>query len=314
LFYKTITKALIAKLMKNKIVVIGSSNTDMVLKTERFPKLGETILGGEFFLFQGGKGANQAVAAARLGGQVSFICKVGNDVFGNNAVKHYGHEGIDVSGVLIEGNAPTGVAVITVNKAGENSIIVASGANALLSVNDIKSSGNVLEAADWIITQLETPLPVIAYLSLYAKDNKKNLILNPAPALQLPRTVYEGLFLITPNENETELLTGINVNDEDSAKKAAAILKLWGVQNVIITLGSRGAYLDCEDYCGIIESFKVTPVDTTAAGDVFNGALVVALTERNSWKEAVQFACKAAAISVTKMGAQTSAPTRKEMA
>lgn len=300
--------------MKNKIVVIGSSNTDMVLKTERFPKLGETILGGEFFLFQGGKGANQAVAAARLGGQVSFICKVGNDVFGNNAVKHYGHEGIDVSGVLIEGNAPTGVAVITVNKAGENSIIVASGANALLSVNDIKSSGNVLEAADWIITQLETPLPVIAYLSLYAKDNKKNLILNPAPALQLPRTVYEGLFLITPNENETELLTGINVNDEDSAKKAAAILKLWGVQNVIITLGSRGAYLDCEDYCGIIESFKVTPVDTTAAGDVFNGALVVALTERNSWKEAVQFACKAAAISVTKMGAQTSAPTRKEMA
>jgi len=314
LFYKTITKALIAKLMKNKIVVIGSSNTDMVLKTERFPKLGETILGGEFFLFQGGKGANQAVAAARLGGQVSFICKVGNDVFGNNAVKHYGHEGIDVSGVLIEGNAPTGVAVITVNKAGENSIIVASGANALLSVNDIKSSGNVLEAADWIITQLETPLPVIAYLSLYAKDNKKNLILNPAPALQLPRTVYEGLFLITPNENETELLTGINVNDEDSAKKAAAILKLWGVQNVIITLGSRGAYLDCEDYCGIIESFKVTPVDTTAAGDVFNGALVVALTDRNSWKEAVQFACKAAAISVTKMGAQTSAPTRKEMA
>lgn len=300
--------------MKNKIVVIGSSNTDMVLKTERFPKPGETILGGEFFLFQGGKGANQAVAAARLGGQVSFICKVGNDVFGNNAVKHYGYEGIDVSGVLIEGNAPTGVAIITVNKEGENSIIVASGANALLSVNDIKSSGNVLEAAGWIITQLETPLPVIAYLSLYTKDNKKNLILNPAPALQLPQTIYDGLFLITPNENETELLTSINVIDEDSAKKAAAILKSWGVQNVIITLGSRGAYVDCADYRGIIESYKVTPVDTTAAGDVFNGALVVALAEKKSWRDAVQFACKAAAISVTKMGAQTSAPTRKEMA
>jgi ribokinase len=300
--------------MKNKIVVIGSSNTDMVLKTERFPKPGETILGGEFFLFQGGKGANQAVAAARLGGQVSFICKVGNDVFGNNAVKHYDHEGIDVSGVLMDSNAPTGVAVITVNKSGENSIIVASGANALLSVNDIKSSGNVLEAADWIVTQLETPLPVITYLSLYAKDNKKNLILNPAPALQLPNTVYQGLFLITPNENETELLTGINVIDEDSAKKAAVILKTRGVQNVIITLGSRGAYVDCADYVGIIESYKVTPVDTTAAGDVFNGALVVALAEKNSWRDAVQFACKAAAISVTKMGAQTSAPTRKEMA
>lgn len=299
--------------MKNKIVVIGSSNTDMVLKTDRFPKPGETIMGGDFFIFQGGKGANQAVAAARLGGQVSFICKVGNDVFGNNAIQNYGNEGIDISGVLMDDTAPTGVAVITVNRSGENSIIVASGANALLSVNDIKNAGNVLETATWIITQQETPLPAIEYLSSYARTNKKNLILNPAPAFQLPHTVYEGLFLITPNENETELLTDITVTDEGSAKKASGILKSQGVKNVIITLGSRGAYVDCADHQGIIETYKVKPVDTTAAGDVFNGALIVALAEEKPWKDAVQFACKAAAISVTKMGAQTSAPTRKEM-
>lgn len=297
--------------MKNKIIVIGSSNTDMVLKTERFPKPGETILGGEFFLFQGGKGANQAVAAARLGGQVTFICKVGNDVFGSNAIQHYGNEGIEINGILKDEYAPTGVAVITVNTEGENSIIVASGANALLSVDDIKNS--LALDGDWIITQLETPLPVVEYLSMYAREHNKKFILNPAPALQLPSSVYNGLFLITPNENETELLTGIAVTDEVSAKVACAILKDRGVQNVIITLGSKGAYVDCENYQGMVASFKVKAVDTTAAGDVFNGALIVALSEGNSWKDAVQFACKAASVSVTKMGAQTSAPTRKEL-
>lgn len=299
--------------MKNKIVVIGSSNTDMVLKTKRFPSPGETILGGDFFIFQGGKGANQAVAAARLGGGVTFICKVGNDVFGNNAIQHYANEGIDVSGILMDTNAPTGVAVITVNDQGENCIIVASGANALLSVNDIENEINVLEKAAWIITQLETPLPVIEYLSTYAKEHKKHLILNPAPALELPHAVYEGLFLITPNENEAELLTGIAVQDEHSAKKACDIFKSRGVQNVIITLGSKGAFVDSETYQGIIETYQVKALDTTAAGDVFNGALVVALAEGMFWKEAVQFACKAAAISVTKMGAQISAPTRIEI-
>lgn len=299
--------------MKNKIVVIGSSNTDMVLKTNRFPNPGETILGGEFFIFQGGKGANQAVAAARLGGNVSFICKVGNDVFGNNAIKHYGNEGIDVSGILLDEQAPTGVAVITINGEGENNIIVASGANALLSVADIKYSGKVLEEADWIITQLETPIPVIEYLAVYAMSHSKNLILNPAPAAQLPVAVYEGLFLITPNESETTLLTGIEVTGEETAMQAAVIFKSMGVQNVIITLGSKGAYLYCDDFQGFIESCKVKAIDTTAAGDVFNGALVVALAEGQSWKDAATFACKAAGIAVTKMGAQASAPKRAEI-
>jgi ribokinase len=168
--------------MSNKIVVIGSSNTDMVLKTERFPKPGETILGGDFFVFQGGKGANQAVAAARLGGDVHFICKVGNDPFGHSAIKHYAQQGIDISGILQDAEAPTGVAVITINAEGENSIIVASGANALLSVADMENATPLLAQAQWLITQLETPLPVIEYLAAFARQNDKKLILNPAPA------------------------------------------------------------------------------------------------------------------------------------
>lgn len=299
--------------MGNKIVVIGSSNTDMVLKTDRFPKPGETILGGDFFVFQGGKGANQAVATARLEGQVSFICKVGNDSFGNDAIEHYKNEGIDVSGILQNSTAPTGVAVITVNAEGENSIIVVSGANALLSISDIENSMDKLANADWLITQLETPLPVIEFIADFARKNDKKFILNPAPAQPLPDEIYEGLFLITPNETETELLTGIAVIDEKSAKIAAEAFKFKGVQNVIITLGSKGAYVNCSNFEGIIDSFKVTAVDTTAAGDVFNGALVVALAEEKGWNESVIFASKAASISVTRMGAQTSAPTRKEI-
>ncbi len=299
--------------MKNKIVVVGSSNTDMVLKTNRFPKPGETILGGDFFVFQGGKGANQAVAAARLGGDVSFICKVGNDSFGSDAVAGYTKDGIDTSGILKTDTAPTGVAVITINEEGENTIIVASGANALLSVEDLANASSILGNAGWLITQLETPLPVIEFLAQYAKTNHINFILNPAPAALLPDMVYDGLFLITPNETESELLTGIEVTNEETAKKAALVFKSKGVRNVIITMGSKGAYVDAESFQGMIESVKVKAIDTTAAGDVFNGAVVVALAEGKDWKEAVEFASRAAAISVTKMGAQTSAPARNEI-
>jgi ribokinase len=297
--------------MGKKILVVGSSNTDMVLKTDRFPKPGETIIGGDFFVFQGGKGANQAVAAARAGGKVRFVCRVGTDPFGLSAIRHYENEGIDVSGIEQDATAPTGVAVITVNAEGENSIIVASGANALLAVEDVASGS--LEEADWLITQLETPLEVIEYLASHARKHKKKLVLNPAPAAPLPDDVYKELFLITPNETETALLTGIDVRDEDGARQAAMVFKSKGVQNVIITLGSKGAYVDAENFRGIIDSVKVKAVDTTAAGDVFNGALLVALSEEKEWEEAVRFACKAAAVSVTKMGAQTSAPSRKEI-
>ncbi len=297
----------------NKVIVVGSSNTDMVLKTERFPKPGETIIGGEFFVFQGGKGANQAVAAARLSCDVTFICRLGEDTFGKSAIEHFTKEGINVRSVVMDKNASTGVAVITVNAQGENSIVVASGANALLSVEDVKNASEDLDESDWILTQLETPLDTVEYLANYARKNHKNLILNPAPAMALPDSVYEGLFLITPNETETELLTGVAITDEMSSKQAVEIFKRKGVQNVIITQGSRGAYVDCAEFTGFADSFKVKAIDTTAAGDIFNGALLVALADNQSWKDAVVFASRAAAISVTKMGAQTSAPTKMEL-
>src|SRR5215203_3377194 len=299
--------------MMGKILVVGSSNTDMVIKAERFPKAGETILGGNFFVFQGGKGANQAVSASRLGGSVALICKVGNDAMGKEAVKHYKTEGIDVSNISVEDSSPTGVAVITINSEGENSIIVASGANALLSVDDLKKALPVLNEAEWLLTQLETPLGVIEYLAIYARDNCKHLILNPAPAAKITDTIYERLFLITPNETEAALLTGIEITDEESIKTACSVFKLRGVQNVIITLGNKGAYVDADGFQGMVNSLKVDTVDTTAAGDVFNGAMAVALSERKGWEEAVTFACKAAAISVTQMGAQASAPYRKQV-
>ena len=299
--------------MVSSIVVVGSSNTDMVLKTARFPKPGETILGGDFFMFQGGKGANQAVAAARLGGAVTFICKVGTDIFGENAIQHYEKEGINVQQILKTYDAPTGVALITVNAEGENEIVVAQGANAQLSVADMQATDNVLLAADYFLTQLETPLETIGYLVDFAQLHQKKLILNPAPAAVLPEAVYKNLFLITPNETETEILTGVEVTDAATAQQAAEVFKAKGVLNVIITMGSKGAYVFTPDFQGMVETVKVTAVDTTAAGDVFNGALVVALSEQKTWQEAVSFACKAAAVSVTQMGAQASAPFRRQI-
>ena len=299
--------------MNSKIIVIGSSNTDMVIKSKRFPKPGETIMGDEFLIFQGGKGANQSVAVARAGGDVHFVCRVGNDSFGSNAINHYKAEGIHVSGIVQDENVSTGIAFITVNDDGENTIIVASGANAFLTVDQVIHAIETIQDSDWLITQLETPLDVIVYLANFAREKQKHLILNPAPAAVLPDEVYKGLFLITPNETETQLLTGIEVIDEASMKKAADIFKSKGVQNTLITLGSKGAYVSTENFTGLIETIKVNAVDTTAAGDVFNGALVVALSEEKSWKAAVEFACKAASISVTRMGAQASAPTRQEI-
>lgn len=299
--------------MKQKIVVVGSSNTDMVVKAHHFPQPGETILGGDFYVFQGGKGANQAVASARLGGDIVFICKVGNDAFGNSALQHYQQEGIDISAIAITDVAPTGVALITLNAEGENTIVVASGANALLSEDDIANAGSVFADAGYIITQLETPIETIEYLATIAKVESKKLILNPAPAALIPEVILDGLFLITPNESETALLTGIHVKDESTAKAAVRVFKSKGVQNVIITLGSKGAYVACRDFEGLIPAYQVKAVDTTAAGDVFNGALVVALAEDKSWKEAVEFASKAAAIAVTKLGAQASAPYLNEI-
>ncbi|MGB5319488.1 ribokinase [Eudoraea sp.] len=297
----------------NKIVVVGSANTDMVVKTPRFPSPGETILGGDFFMFPGGKGANQAVAAARLKGNVDFICCVGDDVFGQKALQGYEKEGLDISGAQVLKGESSGVALITVNKEGENEIVVASGANLKLSVSHVKSHLENLKETAIFLTQLETPLTVVEYLAQHCRENNKRLIINPAPAQTLSSHVLKDLYLITPNETETKILTGIEVTDEDSSASACAVLFEKGVQNVIITMGSKGAFFMNTENKFLVKSIRVKAIDTTAAGDVFNGALTVCLSQNKSWKESIAFANKAAALSVAKMGAQESAPFFNEI-
>jgi ribokinase len=299
--------------MQNKIVVVGSSNTDMVVKTERFPQPGETIIGGEFFLFPGGKGANQAVAAARLNGSVTFIAKIGNDIFGNQALAGFKNGKINTEFIYQQDNIASGVALITVNKYGENEIVVAPGANSQLNIFDINNAAVAIKDAEFLLTQLETPLETVVHTIKLAHEAGVKTILNPAPAQLLSPALLKRLFLITPNETEASLLTGIPVTNADTAELAATELLNKGVQNVIITLGAQGAFYKNENEQFLVSPPKVTVIDTTAAGDIFNGALVVALSEHLNWPEAIRFACRASALSVTRMGAQTSAPTRSEL-
>lgn len=296
-----------------KIVVVGSANTDMVVKAATLPLPGETLLGGIFFMNAGGKGANQAVAAARLGGNVTLVAKVGNDIFGKQTIEGLQKENINTDFVFTDDTAPSGVALIMVNEEGENCIVVAPGANANLLPADIETVNAINEAAI-ILMQLEIPLATIEAVAIRAKATNQQLIINPAPAQALSDEILNGLFLITPNETEAALLTGITVTDQATASKAADIFLNKGVQNIIITLGKQGAYFKNSN-----EQFKVTaPVvqakDTTAAGDTFSGALTVALTENMDWQEAIQFAVTAASISVTRLGAQVSVPFRNEIA
>lgn len=295
------------------IVVIGSSNTDMVVKTSRFPLPGETIMGGMFFMFAGGKGANQAVAAARMGGKVSFVAKVGKDIFGEQAIKGFEDEGIDTTYISIHETTASGVALITVDAKGENEIVVAPGSNNLLDEENIRNAEAAIAEAEIILLQLEVPISTVSFACRKAFELVKKVILNPAPACTLPAEIYPHLYLITPNETEASLLTGIEVMDEKSADAAADKLLSYGVENVIITLGSKGAYFKNKDQSFLTTTEKVKPVDTTAAGDIFNGAIAVALAEGNTWKKAIMLACKAATISVTRMGAQASAPLRSEV-
>lgn len=295
------------------IVVVGSSNTDMIIKVPHLPKPGETILGGEFTKAAGGKGANQAVAAARAGGEVKFIAKVGDDIFGESAIDGFREDGIDVADVSKDANAPSGVAQIFVADDGENCIAVASGANAKLSKGDIDNAKDVIEAADVLLTQLETPVETISNAIDIAREYGKTVILNPAPALPLPVELLAKISVITPNETEAELLSGIKVVDEASAVQASDVLKDKGVETVIITLGSKGAFVNHEGEQYLVPGFKVDVVDTTAAGDTFNGALAVALSQKKTFREGVKFANAAAALSVTALGAQPSVPFLKEI-
>lgn len=297
-----------------KIIVIGSCNTDMVIKTDRLPTPGETVLGGTFLMNAGGKGANQAVTAARQGGRVTFISKTGNDVFGKQSVELYNSEGINTDYIFSDAKNPSGVALITVDSHGENCIVVASGANGSLSAADIESARTEIESGSIVLMQLEIPIDTVEYAAELASNKGISVILNPAPARTLSEKLLKCLYVITPNEHEAEMLSGIKVTDWATAKKAADVISSKGVSNVVITMGSQGAFVKEQDEYYTVEATKVTAVDTTAAGDSFSGAFCVGLAEGKSIKDSVKAATRVAAITVTRMGAQSSIPYRNELA
>lgn len=298
---------------RQKILVVGSSNTDMVIRTGHLPRPGETVIGGTFFMNPGGKGANQAVAVARLGGQITFICKTGSDIFGHQAHQLFEEEGINTSYVLSDSKNPSGVALITVDSNAENCIVVASGANMYLTPKDLTKAKEAIEQSEIILMQLEIPMETVEYVAQTAYAQGKKVILNPAPAQPLSSVLLRNLFLITPNETEAEMISGIKITDDESAMLAARRIAELGVDNVVITLGARGALVYNGTTSEFVGGYKVKAIDTTAAGDIFNGALAVALAENRSMLDAVRFACKTSAISVTREGAQSSAPYRSEV-
>lgn len=298
---------------KTKILVIGSSNTDMTVPTDRLPLPGETVMGGELKMGQGGKGANQAVAAKRLGAEVVFACKLGNDIFGDNAIKAYERDGIDTSCVLRCGT-PSGVALITVDSKAENSIVVASGANACFSVADIENLTQEIESASILLMQLEIPVPSVTRAAQIARKAGVKVVLNPAPAAVLPAELIACTDILIPNETELSKISGVQAGDRESTLKAVEALRVKGAKDVIVTLGSKGS-LVCEDGKEPVEvpACKVKAVDTTAAGDTFCGGLCTALSCGRSLVEAVQFATKASSLTVQKMGAQDSIPYLSEI-
>lgn len=295
------------------VIVIGSSNTDMVVKTNRFPHPGETIIGGEFLMNPGGKGANQAVAARRAGGEVTLVCKVGNDIFGAQAAEGFRKEGIITDYISTDLQHPSGVALILVDGEGENEIVVAPGSNANLTPADILRAEDAINRSAVALLQLEIPMESVLSAARLCAAKGCKVIMNPAPARELPDEIFPLLFLVTPNETEAEMLTGVSVTDADSAARAARGLLDKGVQNVIITMGSSGAFFMNNSKLLMIPSPEVKVLDTTAAGDVFNGVLAVQLADNRDWEVAISIACKAASISVTRMGAQSSAPFLHEL-
>lgn len=296
-----------------KIVVLGSTNTDMVIAGKKIPVPGETISGGTFLMNPGGKGANQAVAVARLSakrGACTFIAKVGDDLFGRETAVRMKKDGIDAK-LIVDRKEPSGTALILVDPKGQNVISVALGANGTLSAKDIAPYRKDIENAAALLMQLETPLETVVAAAKWAHAKGVPVILNPAPARSLPRGLYRCLDWITPNETEAELLTGVRVTDAKSAQKAVDVFLKRGVRHVAITMGVKGVY--CGNCRRLYPTQKVKAIDCVAAGDTFNGAFAVALSEGRCCKDAIAFAQKAAAISVTRPGAQASVPWRREL-
>ena len=296
-----------------KIVVLGSTNTDMVISGKKIPVPGETVSGGTFLMNPGGKGANQAVAVARLSakkGACTFIGKVGDDLFGRETSVRMKKDGIDAK-LVVDRKSASGTALILVDAKGQNVISVALGANGTLVPKDLARFKKDIEGAAALLLQLETPVETVLAAAKWAAAKGVPVVLNPAPAAKLPKELYKCLEWITPNETEAELLTGVKVKDAASASKAVDVFLKRGVRHVAITMGAKGVY--CGNCRKLYPAKKVKAVDCVAAGDTFNGAFVVALVEGKSCKDAIAFAQKASAISVTRAGAQSSVPFRKEI-
>lgn len=299
--------------MAPKLIVLGSVNADHVLQVDSFPRPGETVTGHGYAVLPGGKGANQAVAAARLGAEIGFIACVGDDDFGSRMIDAFEDDGMDTRAVMKMDGMPTGIALIQVAASGENSIAISAEANGCLTPDQLTPQLDYLRQADVLLMQLESPMASIELAAREAKASGAQVVLNPAPACPLSDELLSNLTMITPNETEAELLTGISVETEGDAAKTAEALHDKGIEIVIITLGAKGGYYSGPDGSRLVKGFAVDANDTTAAGDTFNGALVAALQEGIPMGKAIRFGHAAAAISVTRLGAQTSIPSRAEV-
>ncbi len=296
------------------IVVVGSLNMDLVVRTHHMPGPGETVLGDDFQTIPGGKGANQAVAAARQGARVSMVGRVGDDAFGQTLRSSLQAEGIDISHVLVDSSAPTGIAMITLDEGGQNSIVVAPGANAQLTAEDVEAALTDVGAFDTLVMQLETSLSAVQAAALVARERGAKIILNPAPAQPVPAALLTLVDVLIPNESETSLLSGLPADSPGQAKEAAQVLLDQGVGAVVLTLGAHGAVvLEPGQEIVHLPPHIVDVVDTTAAGDAFVAALATRWSEGISLWEAAHCGNKAGALAVTKLGAQPSLPTRAEV-
>ena len=297
--------------MKN-ICVIGSLNMDLVVNVDTMPKPGQTIIGSNFKEVPGGKGANQAVAMARLNGNVSMIGKVGEDGFGQTLINSLKNDKVDTTYIQTSKGA-TGVALITVDKNAQNSIVVSPGANFEVKEDDIDNNIEAIKNSDIVVLQLETPLNTIKYALNKAKELNKYTILNPAPAVKLDDEIIKNVDLLTPNETELEIISGVSIESEEDIQKAAQIMIEKGVKELIVTLGSKGSLYINKEKSMFKKAYKVEAVDTTAAGDSYTGALAVALSQDKNIEDAMDFASKVGALSVLKEGAQSSLPTLEDV-
>ena len=297
--------------MKN-ICVIGSLNMDLVVNVDKMPKPGQTIIGSNFKEVPGGKGANQAVAMARLNGNVSMIGKVGEGGFGQTLINSLKNDKVDTT-YIQTAKCSTGVALITVDKNAQNSIVVSPGANFEVKEEDIDNNIEAIKNSDIVVLQLETPLNTIKYALNKAKELNKYTILNPAPAVKLDDEIIKNVDLLTPNETELEIISGVSIENEEDIQKAAQIMIEKGVKELIVTLGSKGSLYINKEKSMFKKAYKVEAVDTTAAGDSYTGALAVALSKDKNIEEAMDFASKVGALSVLKEGAQSSLPTLEDV-